>query len=221
MKLKIYLFRHAQTYYNKKHIFTGWKDSKLTPFGKKQAKIMSRKLKTKKFQVAYQTRLSRSKNTLKEVLKFHPECTKTITDDRMIERSYGKLEGKSHTSFVQKEGLDSYKTLQHWHKIDHLQGRDKDIFITKVGEAELKIVRRSYNVAPPGGESIKMVEKRVNAFIKDLLKKMKKEKVNVVISAHGNSMRPFRKHFEKLTKEQMMKLENPWDDYFEYTVNLK
>ena len=82
------------------------------------------------------------------------------------------------------------------------------------------IYHRSYDIPPPGGESIKMVEKRVNAFIKDLLKKMKKEKINVAISAHGNSMRPFRKHFEKLTQEQMMKLENPWDDYFEYTVKL-
>ena len=50
---------------------------------------------------------------------------------------------------------------------------------------------------------------------------MKKEKINVAISAHGNSMRPFRKYFEKLSREQMMELENPWDDYFEYTINIK
>ena len=50
---------------------------------------------------------------------------------------------------------------------------------------------------------------------------MKKEKVNVAISAHGNSMRPFRAYFEKLSREKMMKLENPWDDYFEYTVDRK
>ena len=89
-----------------------------------------------------------------------------------------------------------------------------------MGEAELKIVRRSYTVPPPGGESIKDVEKRVKSFIKDLLKKMKKEKINVAISAHGNSMRPFRRYFEKLSQEQMMKLETPWDDYFEYTVKV-
>lgn len=65
-----------------------------------------------------------------------------------------------------------------------------------------------------------MVEKRVNAFIKDLLKLMKKEKVNIAISAHGNSMRPFRRYFEKLTIDEMMKLENQWDEYFEYTVEV-
>jgi bisphosphoglycerate-dependent phosphoglycerate mutase len=65
-----------------------------------------------------------------------------------------------------------------------------------------------------------MVEKRVLAFIKDLLKFMKTNKVNVANSAHGNSMRPFRKYFEKLTIEQMMKLENPYDDYFEYEIRI-
>jgi len=53
-----------------------------------------------------------------------------------------------------------------------------------------------------------------------LIKLMKKEKVNVALSAHGNSMRPFRKRFEHLSKDQMMRLENPWDDYFEYTLDV-
>jgi len=221
MKLHIYLFRHGQTYFNRDKRFTGWKDSKLTPQGIKDAKKVANKLKNKKFQAAYHTRLSRSKDTLKYVLKYHPECKELIEDDRMIERSYGKLQGKSHEEFVKEEGTDTYKTLLQWHKIDHLKGREKQEFIQRTGEAELKIIRRSYNVAPPGGESVKMVQKRVNSFIKDLLKKMKKEKVNVAISAHGNSMRPFRKYFEKLTVKQMMELENPWDDYFEYVVEVK
>ena len=219
VKLKIYLFRHGQTYFNRDHKFTGWKDSKLTPKGIRDAKKVGKLLKDKKFQVAYQTRLSRSKDTLKEVIKYHPECKEIITDDRMIERSYGKLQGSSHKAFVLKEGRESYETLLHWHKIDHLEGKEKKEFIRRTGEAELKVVRRSYDVPPPKGESVKMVEKRVNLFIKDLLKKMKKEKVNVAISAHGNSMRPFRRYFEKLSVKQMMELENPWDDYFEYTVD--
>ena len=220
MKLKIYLFRHGQTHYNEKHIFSGWRDSKLTKNGIKQSKVIAKKLKNKKFQVAYQTRLSRSKDTLKPVLKYHPECKKIITDNRMLERNYGNLQGTSHKTFIKKEGTEDYKTLLHWHKIDHLVGKEREEFIKKLGEAELKIVRRSYRVKPPGkhGESVKMVEKRVNPFIKDLIKKMKKERINVAISAHGNSMRPFRKHFEKLTNDKMMELENPWDDYFEYTI---
>ena len=143
MKLHIYLFRHGQSYFNRAKRFTGWKDSKLTPLGKKQAKLIAKKLKNKKFQVAYQTKLSRSKDTLKPVLKYHPECKEIITDDRMIERSYGNLQGMSHKQFVKEEGKDSYKTLLHWHRIDHLEGKEKKEFIKKMGEAELKIVRRS------------------------------------------------------------------------------
>jgi len=220
MKLHIYIFRHGQTCFNRDHIFTGWKDSQLTPKGKSQARLIANKLRNKKFQVAYHTRLSRSKDTLKPSLKLHPECKEVIVDDRMIERSYGKFEGKHHSTIVEKEGEDSYKTLLHWHKIDHLRGKEREAFVKKVGEAELHIIRRSYDVRPPGGESVKDVEKRVNAFIKDLLKKMKKEKVSVAISAHGNSMRPFRRYFEKFSYERMMELENPWDDFFHYTVDV-
>ena len=208
MKKHIYLFRHGQSYYNKDHVFTGWKDSRLTPLGIKQAKVIARKLKNKKIDVAFQTTLSRSKDTLKEVLKYHPECRIVITNDKMLERNYGRLNGKSHKAFVKREGTDAYRTLLHWHKIDHLIGWDRKQFIKKLGEAELKIIRRSYSIAPPRGESVKMVEKRVNIFIKELLRFMKREKVNVALSAHGNSMK------------QMMELENPWDDYFDYIVNV-
>ncbi|MBW2985230.1 2,3-bisphosphoglycerate-dependent phosphoglycerate mutase [Candidatus Woesearchaeota archaeon] len=186
---RIYLFRHGQTYFNRDHKFTGWKDSKLTNKGIKDAKQIAQKLKNKRIDLSYRTRLSRSKDTLKEVLKFHPECKEIIEDDRMIERSYGNLQGLNHTTIIKKFGKERFDI---WH--------------------------RSYNTPPPKGESVKVVEKRVNAFIKDLVKKIKKEKINIAISAHGNSMRPFRKYFEKLSINQMMKLENPWDNYFEYKI---
>ncbi|VVC00986.1 2,3-bisphosphoglycerate-dependent phosphoglycerate mutase [uncultured archaeon] len=123
------------------------------------------------------------------MLKSHPECRAVFTDDRMIERSYGRLQGTSH---------DKYKRTH--------------------SEEGLRLIRRSYDRPPPGGESIKMVEKRVGSFLRDLVEYMKKNRVNVAISAHGNSMRPFRRHFEKLTIKQMMELENPWDGYFGYEV---
>jgi len=186
---KIYLFRHGRTYFNEKKIFTGWQDSKLTKNGIKEANIIAKKLKNKEIDVGFVTRLSRSKDTIKPV--YHKECFLIIEDNRMIERSYGKLEGMSHKDFIEKYGKDLF---------------DK--------------YHRSYDTAPPKGESIKDVEKRVLSFIKDLLIFMRKNKVNVAISAHGNSMRPFRRYFEKLSTEKMMKLENPWDDYFEYTIKI-
>ena len=196
MKCYIYLFRHGETYYNlgevgKNKRFTGWKDSRLSPKGIKSAKKIAKKLKNARFQIAFQTRLSRSKDTLKEVLRFHPECRKIITDDRMIERSYGVLQGHTHKEIINKYGI---KKFELWH--------------------------RSYNIAPPKGESIKMAEIRVKSFVKDLLRLMRKEKVNVAISAHGNSMRPFRRYFEKFGIKKMISLENPYDDYFKYCVDV-
>ncbi len=190
-KLKIYLFRHGQTYYNKNKIFTGWKDSKLTPLGIKQAKIIAKKLKNKKFQVAFYTRLSRSKDTLKYVLKYHPECKRLIKNDKMIERKYGTLQGMSHKKFIEK-----------------------------FSKKKFDLIHRGYNTPPPKGESFAMVEKRVKSFIKELKKFMKKEKVNVAISAHGNSIRLFRKIIEKASKKQAVKWNIPYDKPFEYVINV-
>lgn len=188
MTLKIYLFRHGQTFFNRDHRFTGFKDSKLTPLGVRQARKIANKLRFKKIDVAFYTHLSRSKDTLKEVLRYHKGVQK-IKDDRMIERSYGSFEGLYHKTIIKKYGKNLF---DRWH--------------------------RSYNFPPPKGESIRQVEKRVISFIRSLIKMMREENINVAISAHGNSMRPFRRYFEKLTIKQMMNLENPWDEYFEYTV---
>jgi 2,3-bisphosphoglycerate-dependent phosphoglycerate mutase len=189
MRLHIYIFRHGETYFNEEERFTGWMDSKLAPKGIEDAKKLAEKLKKKKFQIAFKTRLSRSGATLNEVSRYHPECRKVITDDRMIERSYGILEGKFHKTVIAKYGK---KQFDIWH--------------------------RSYAVPPPRGESLKMVEKRVLSFIKDLMNLMKTERANVAISAHGNSMRPFRRYFEHLTVGEMIELENPNDNYFDYAV---
>jgi 2,3-bisphosphoglycerate-dependent phosphoglycerate mutase len=191
MKLHIYLFRHGQTCFNRDMRFTGWLDSRLTPKGVKDAKKVAMKLKGKKIDVAFCSHTSRSKDTLREVLRYHPECRITIINDNIIERNYGKLQGKYHRAVIAKYGEDMYNK---WH--------------------------RAYDFPPPGGESLKMVEARVLKFIRFLIPFMRKSKVNVAISAHGNSMRPFRKHFEKLSNDEMMRLENPWDNYFDYTIEV-
>jgi 2,3-bisphosphoglycerate-dependent phosphoglycerate mutase len=189
MKLHIYVFRHGETSFNRSKRFTGWVNSRLTPKGIEQTNLIAEKLKEKKSQIAFNTRLFRSSNSLKIVLKYHPECKRVIVDDRLIERSYGDLERKYQQTIIKKYGKRQFDL---WH--------------------------RSYDIPPPGGESIKMVEKRVLSFVRDLITLMKREKFNVVISANNNSMRPFRKYFENLTIKQMMRLENPYDKYFEYSV---
>ena len=191
MKYNIYLFRHGQTYFNKNKVFTGWKDSKLTPLGIKQARVIAGKLKNKKIEIVFQTPQSRSKRTLKEILKFHPECRKIITDKRMIERGYGKLEGLKHEDIIKKYGEEQFDK---WH--------------------------RGFDYKPPNGESFADVEKRVGKFIKDLKKLIKKEKVNVAISGSGNSIRLFRKIIEKKSKENAVKWVIPYTKIFHYAVKV-
>lgn len=189
--LNIYLFRHGQTTYNRDEKFTGWHDPKLTNLGTKQAQTIAKLLKNKKFQVSFHTHLKRSKQTLKEVLRYHPECKKLIQDDRMIERNYGNLNGTPHKDLIKKEGIEHYNKIH-----------------------------RSYSISPPKGESFAMVEKRVQSFMKDLLKLMKKEQISVAISAHGNSIRLFRKIVEKASISKTTSWVIPYDKVFTYKVKV-
>jgi 2,3-bisphosphoglycerate-dependent phosphoglycerate mutase len=217
-RYKIYLFRHGKTNYNEKGLFTGWQDSKLTPRGKEDAKRVAKKLKTKQIDVAIHTRLSRSKDTLAFVLKEHPECKKIIVDDRMIERSYGDLEGTGHEDFIKKIGEQSYNLIVHGDAIENLEPKLRKKIEEFLGEEEYKAIHRGYKVAAPNGESFADVEKRVKKFIRWLKKYMRKNKVNVAISAHGNSIRLFRKIMEKASKKVVVNWVIPYDRVFEYSV---
>ena len=191
MRCKIFLFRHGITSDNSEGIFSGWRDVHLTKRGWRDAKIIALRLKKEKINLAFCSHLARSKETLNEVLKFHPECQKIIEDDRLIERNYGKLQGKTHLSVVEKLGIEQY---DQWH--------------------------RGYKNHPPQGESFEDVGKRVMDFIQYLIKLIKKEKINVAISAHNNSMRPIRKYFEKLSKEEMCSLYNDYESVYEYSIEV-
>jgi len=183
------LFRHGRTHDNVDGEFSGWRDTRLVKSGVDDARIVAERLKKKKFQVAFHTRLVRSKQTLKEVLKFHPECKIILEDDRMIERNYGDLNGLTHLSIVKKKGPELYDK---WH--------------------------RGWNSRPPRGESFADIEKRVKSFIKDLKKFMRKNEVDVVISAHGNSIRLLRKIMERLSIKETVELCIPYNVVFEYVV---
>lgn len=114
--------------------------------------------------------------------------TKIIKDDRIRERCYGDLQGNTHLALMRQD-LKSYLSYH-----------------------------RSYETPPPGGESIADVEVRVLPFLDMLIKKVNLEGINVAVCGGNNSLRVFRRHFEKLSVDQMLKLENPFDNYFQYEV---
>ncbi len=220
MRLNIYLFRHGQTSYNRDGKFTGLHNPGLTKKGIQNARTVSLSLKKKKFQVAFHTHLKRSKQTLNEVLKYHPECTEVFEDDRMIERNYGSLNGTTHRDFIKKIGAKIYDLEVHGDIAFSIDGKARKEMEKYLGEAEYNLIHRGYNVPPPNGESFAMVEKRVSKFIKDLKNFMKKNKVSVAISAHGNSIRLFRKIMEKASIEDACSWVIPYDKVFRYTLNV-
>jgi len=189
--LYIYIFRHGQTTYNRDKRFTGFYNPELTKLGIKQAKILAKKLKNKRFQVAFYTELKRSKQTLKIILKYHPECKTLRIDNRVIERNYGLLNGTTHKEFIKKYGEEAFNK-----------------------------VHRDFYIRPPKGESFADVEKRVFSFIRDLKEFMIKNKVNVAISAHGNSIRLFRKIMEKSSIKSACSWLIPYDKVFYYKMKI-
>jgi len=115
--------------------------------------------------------------------------TMTVEDGRLRERDYGIL-----------AGLDK----------DEYAAKHPDLF---------PIYHRSYDIPPPGGESLRDVETRVNGFLDDLMDTIRRERPKtVVIVAHGNSVRPIRKRFEQLTMEEMVSIETEKGQVLRYVV---
>jgi 2,3-bisphosphoglycerate-dependent phosphoglycerate mutase len=189
MICKLFVFRHAETYDNCRRVFSGWRDSKLTPKGFLQALEIARQLRHCKIDYAFTSHLKRARQTLSIVLEAHP-LIPVFLDDRLIERCYGLLQGRSKKR-VAHEDPEFYAQFY-----------------------------RGYSLAPPEGESLEMVEKRVMSFFDQLRDWLKQNLGNVVISCHNNSIRPFRRVFENLSLTQMCRLENPQDMAMVYELDL-
>jgi 2,3-bisphosphoglycerate-dependent phosphoglycerate mutase len=185
----LFVFRHAETTDNKRSIFSGWRDPDLTLKGLSQAREVAEQLEQEKIDYAFTSHLQRARKTLKIVLEAHPDVP-VFTDDRLIERCYGLLQGKSKTKVAAER--------PEW----------------------FARVHRGYDFPPPDGESIKMVEGRTLPFLAQLREWLRQHPGNVAISCHGNSLRPIRRVFEHLSLKQMLQLENPQDQAMEYALHI-
>lgn len=175
------LVRHGQSKYNEQNRFTGWKDVPLSKLGVEEARNAAKKLLGFKFDVAYTSVLKRAIKTLEIIMNGinHPTIP-VYKDNALNERDYGDL-----------------------------IGMNKDDARKKFGEDQVHIWRRSYDIRPPGGESLKdTAERALPYFNNRILADLKKGK-NVIVSAHGNSLRAIVMKLDNLTEEQVLKLEIP------------
>ena len=175
------LVRHGQSEWNEKNLFTGWKDPKLTPRGIDEAIKAGKELKEAgySFDKMFTSDLFRAQDTGRIILEqMDIPSIEVIKDVSLNERNYGDL-----------------------------AGLNKDEARKKWGEDQVHIWRRSFDVPPPGGESLKDTAERVLPYYKENIIPELIEGLNILVTAHGNSLRALVMELEEISSEEIVELE--------------
>ena len=178
---KLVLVRHGESQWNLENRFTGWVDVPLSPKGEQEAKTAGEKLKGIVFKKAFTSLLKRAQNTLEIILDVTGQKNIPVEKSQALnERHYGDL-----------QGLNKAETVK------------------KFGDEQVKIWRRSYDVAPPKGESLKDTAARTLPYFKETILPSLKDNANIIVAAHGNSLRSIVMDLDNLTREQVLELNIP------------
>lgn len=185
------IFRHGQSVWNLENKFTGWVDVDLSEKGVEEAISAGVKLKGHHFDEGFTSALKRARETLRLVLE---TCGQThipiISDVALNERMYGDLQGMNKAETAERYGEDQVKK---W--------------------------RRSFDIPPPNGESLKDTADRVIPYYENNIRPSLAAGKNVVIAAHGNSLRALIMHLEKLSPQQILEFELGTAQPREYVFN--
>ena len=190
--MNLILIRHGQSEWNALNQFTGWKDPGLTAKGVEEAHNAGRIINNLKinFDLVFTSALIRAQNTAEIILKEINQPLSTIKNQALNERNYGDL-----------AGLNKDDARKRW------------------GDEQVHIWRRSYDIPPPGGESLKDTGERVLPFfMKEIHPYVCKGK-NVLVAAHGNSLRSLIKFLDNISDEDIVKLEIPTGAPIHYVIN--
>ena len=187
------LVRHGQSEWNEKNLFTGWKDPDLTNLGKTEAKRAGELIFSKgiKFDELFTSVLTRAITTGELILEeLAVDSIPIFRDEALNERDYGDL-----------SGLNKDDAKKRW------------------GEKQVHTWRRSYDVPPPGGESLKDTGERVLPFFEKKILPLINKGKNVLVAAHGNSLRSLIKELDDLSELEIVKLEIPTGEPIVYTFD--
>ncbi len=193
--VQLVLIRHGQSEWNLENRFTGWIDIPLSPQGEEEARKAGEKIKGFKFDKVYTSVLQRAIKTYEIAAKTAGfDSLPVEKDEALNERKYGDL-----------------------------QGLNKDDTRKKFGAEQVHIWRRSYDIAPPNGESLKDTAARVLPYWHSRIEPDLKAGKNILIVAHGNSLRALIMHLDNLSKEEVVKLEIPTGEpiLYEFDENMK
>ena len=190
--MNLILIRHGQSEWNALNQFTGWKDPDLTAKGIEEAHNAGKIINNLKinFDLVFTSALIRAQNTAEIILKEINQPLSTIKNQALNERNYGDL-----------SGLNKDDARKRW------------------GDEQVHIWRRSYDIPPPGGESLKDTGERVLPFfMKEILPHVCDGK-NILVAAHGNSLRSLIKFLDNISNEDIVKLEIPTGAPIHYVIN--
>jgi 2,3-bisphosphoglycerate-dependent phosphoglycerate mutase len=180
MENSLVLVRHGESEWNKLNLFTGWRDVDLSEKGVEEARRAGRLLKDAglRFDIAFTSALKRAQRTLDLILdEMGQTCLETVKDPALNERDYGDL-----------AGLNKDDARKRW------------------GEEQVHIWRRSYDIAPPGGESLKDTAERVLPYYEAQIWPQVQAGKNVIVAAHGNSLRALVMKLDRLSREELLQL---------------
>jgi 2,3-bisphosphoglycerate-dependent phosphoglycerate mutase len=186
-KQHLILVRHGQSTYNLENRFTGWKDVDLTEKGINEANDAIKLLEDIPIDIAFTSNLKRAQRTLDIILDGLNYDLNVNMDERLNERDYGDLIGQNKAEAAEKFGSE-----------------------------QVQIWRRSYSTPPPGGESLEMTYDRCIPYFKSDILSMLDSK-NIIISAHGNSIRAIVKFLLNLSEEEILKTEIGWCEPWIFT----
>jgi 2,3-bisphosphoglycerate-dependent phosphoglycerate mutase len=181
MNRTLVLVRHGQSEWNAKNLFTGWKNPDLTPLGVEEARRAGHELRKRDilFSAAFTSALLRAQHTVDLILEELGQSNVPTTKDRALnERHYGDL-----------SGLNKDEAREKW------------------GEEQVRLWRRSYDIPPPGGESLRDTVARVIPFYCQRILPPVLRGERVLVAAHGNSLRALAMVLDQMTPESIPTLE--------------
>lgn len=202
---KLILLRHGQSVWNKLNLFTGWVDIPLSWEGVQEAINAGKKIAHLPIDLIFVSSLVRATMTAMIVMAEHKSGRVP-----MVMHKEGKLKdwAKIYDPKTEKQMIPVIEAWQLNERMyGELQGLNKQETREKFGDEQVKIWRRSYDVAPPGGESLKDTADRSIPYFKEKIVPELQKGKNVFVSAHGNSLRSIIMYLDGLTKEQVIQLE--------------
>jgi 2,3-bisphosphoglycerate-dependent phosphoglycerate mutase len=204
-KAKLILLRHGASLWNEKNIFTGWVDIPLSSKGIEESFQAGKKIADIPIDVIFTSSLIRAQMTAMLAMSVHAgEKVPCII------HMEGKLKewAEIHSEETKKDCVPVHVAWQLNERMyGELQGMNKDEMREKFGADQVQIWRRSFDVPPPEGESLEMTAARSIPYFQEKVLPLLNNGKNVLISAHGNSLRSIVMYLDKLTKEQVVNLE--------------